>query len=446
MDETLFDLPPTEANRSQPEGSGRPRLQRPRRDQVELRPTDLESLLPPDHRARLVWAFVEGLDLSALYAEIRAVEGHSGRPPIDPAILVSLWLYATLEAVGSARALDRLCGEHDAYRWLAGGVGVNYHTLAAFRVDQAGILDGLLTESVAALLADGLVTLTRVAQDGVRVRASAGAASFRRRDTLAACLAAAEAQVAALRAELDDDPGATSRRVAAARERAARERVERVRHALAQLPALEAAKRRTARKGEPPQEPRASTSDPEARVMKMADGGFRPAFNAQLATDTASQLIVGVAVGNVGSDRGQLGPMVGQIEQRYSRSPDAVLVDGGFVNLAEIDALAAGACGMTLYAPPSTPRDKTRDPRIPLPTDSPAVAAWRSRMGTEAAKQIYRERAATAECVNAIARNRGLRHIPVRGLERARAILLWFALAHNLMRAVALRAAAAAAT
>jgi len=391
-----------------------------------------------------VWAFVEGLDLAPLYDRIKATEGHAGRPPIDPAILVSLWLYATIEAVGSARALDRLCAEHDAYRWLCGGVSVNYHTLADVRVEHADLLDGLLTESVAVLLADGLVTLSRVAQDGMRVRASAGAASFRRRDTLAACLAEAEAQVAALKAELDDDPGATSRRVAAARERAARERVERVRHALAQLPALEAAKRRTARKGEPPQEPRASLSDPDARVMKMADGGFRPAFNAELATDTASQVIVAVGLTNAGSDQGQLTPMLGQLERRYDRAPDAVLVDGGFVNLAEIEALAESAGGTTLYAPPPTPRDPTRDRHAPLPGDPPAVAAWRIRMGTPEAKRIYRERAATAECVNAIARNRGLRHIGVRGLAKARAILLWFALAHNLMRALVLRAAATA--
>lgn len=140
-----------------------------------------------------MWAFVESLDLTAFHARIKAVEGHSGRPPIDPAILVSLWLYATLEGVGSARALDRLCDEHDAYRWLAGGVGVNYHTLAAFRVEQADLLDRLLTESVAALLADGLVTLATVAQDGMRVRASAGAASYR--PTLEHFLAEAEAQV-----------------------------------------------------------------------------------------------------------------------------------------------------------------------------------------------------------------------------------------------------------
>ena len=444
MDDTLFDLPPTEAGPREPEGRGRPRLQRPDRDQITLRPSDLESLLPPDHRVRLVWAFVEGLDLAPLYDRIRAVEGHAGRPPIDPAILMALWLYATIEAVGSARALDRLCGEHDAYRWLAGGVSVNYHTLAAFRVEHAGLLDGLLTQGVAALIVEGHVTLAGVAQDGMRVRASAGAASFHRRATLAAALAEAGAQVAALKAELDDDPAATARRIAAARERAATERAERVRAALEALPELEAAKRRSAPSGSPPREARASLTDPEARVMKMADGGYRPAYNVELATDTASQVIVGVELTNAGSDQGQLTPMLRQLERRYDRAPGAVLVDGGFVNLAEIEALAESACGTTLYAPPPAPRDPTRDRHAPLPGDAPPVAAWRIRMGTEEAKRIYRERAATAECVNAIARNRGLQRIPVRGLEKARAILLWYALAHNLMRAIALRAAATA--
>jgi transposase len=437
MDE-LFDLPPTEAGPAEPEGRARPRLQRPQRDQITLRPSDLESLLPADHRARLVWAFVEGLDLAPLYDRIRAVEGHPGRPPIDPAILVSLWLYATLEGVGSARALDRLCAEHDAYRWLAGGVGVNHHTLAAFRVDEADVLDRLLTESVAALLADGLVTMAAVAQDGMRVRAGAGAASYRRRPTLERFLAEAEAQVAALKAELDDDPAATARRIAAARERAATERAERVRRALEHLPELEAAKRRA---GKPAGEARASTTDPEARVMKMADGGYRPAYNVQFAADTRSQVIVGLDVIATGNDQGQLSPMVRQLEGRYGRAPDALLADAGFLKTADIDALA---CGTTLYVPVRTAEAATRDPYQPLPDDSPAVAAWRIRMGTDKAKELYKDRAATAECVNAIARNRGLQRFGVRGREKARAISLWFALAHNLMRAVALREAAAA--
>jgi transposase len=440
MDDTLFELSPGEPSGSAGPEPGRPRLQRPNRGQLELRSVDLDGLLPADHRARLVWAFVEGLDLAPLYEPIRAVEGHPGRPPIDPAILTALWLYATLEGVGSARALDRLCDEHDAYRWLCGGVGVNYHTLAAFRVDHADILDRLLTESVAALLADGLVTLAAVAQDGMRVRAGAGAASYRRRTTLERFLAEAETQVAALKAELDDDPAATSRRVAAARERAATERASRVRRALERLAELEAAKRRT---GKPVDGARSSTTDPEATVMKMADGGFRPAYNVQFAADTRSQVIVGLDVSTAGTDQGQLTPMVRQLRQRYGRDPAALLADAGFQKVAEIEELATVACGTTLYLPVRRPLDPTRDPHTPLPTDSPAVAAWRVRMGTAEAHELYKDRAATAECVNAIARNRGLQRFRVRGPDKARAITLWFALAHNLMRTLVLREAAA---
>ena len=399
MDDTLFALPPTEPPESEVLPPGVPRLQRPNRGQLELRSVDLDGLLPADHRARLVWAFTEGLDLGPLYEWIRAVEGHPGRPPIDPAILTALWLYATLDGVGSARALDRLCAEHDAYRWLCGGVGVNYHTLAAFRVEQTDILDRLLTESVAALLADGLVTMATVAQDGMRVRASAGAASYRRRPTL--------------------------------------ERTERVRRTLAQLPELEAAKRR---RRKPAGAARASTTDPEAKVMKMADGGYRPAYNVGFAADTKSQVIVGLDVIAAGNDQGQLGPMVRQLRQRYGRDPDALLADAGFLTTAEIDELA---CGTTLYLPVRQPADPIRDPHQPLLDDSPAVAAWRVRMGTAEAKEIYKDRAATAECVNAIARNRGLQRFGVRGPDKARAIALWFALAHNLMRTVVLREAAA---
>jgi transposase len=399
-----------------------------------LRPIDLESLLPEDHRARIVWAYVEGVDLAPLYQDIAAVEGEAGRPATDPKILLALWLYATLEGVGAARALDRLCTTHVAYQWLCGGVSMNYHTLADFRTAQGAFLDTLLTQGVAALLAHGLVTLERVAQDGVRVRASAGAASFRRRPTLEACLAEAEAQVRTLRAELEAHPGATTARQRAARERATRERQARVALALAELPALEAKKRPEDRT-----KARASTTDPEARVMKMADGGYRPAYNLQFATDTGAQVIVGVDATNAGTDHGQLAPMVTQIADRHQQPPAATLADGGFVTKEDIAAVSDRT---TVYAPVPKPKDPTRDPHAPLPTDPPAIAAWRERMGTPEAQGLYKERAATAECVNAQARNRGLRQLGVRGLAKVRVIALWYAVAHNLARAIALGAVA----
>ena len=179
--------------RSMPQGA--PRVQSAVRNQVELRACDLDAALPAEHQARAVWAFVQSLDLQALYARIRAVEGSVGRAPIDPAILMSLWLYATLDGVGSARELDRLCDSDDAYRWLCGGVGVNHHTLGDFRVEHTLWLDIQLTRNVAALLSQGLVSMNRVAHDGMRVRAHAGAASFRRRETLEQLMQDAEGQV-----------------------------------------------------------------------------------------------------------------------------------------------------------------------------------------------------------------------------------------------------------
>src|SRR5664280_2201582 len=287
----------------------------------------------------------------------------------------------------------------------------------------------------------GEVSLARVAHDGVRVRASAGAGSYRGRRGLGRALEDATAQVAALRVELDDDPGATSRRTAAARERATRERESRVRRALGILPDLEAAKARARARGRqdrPVPEARVSTADPEARVMRMGDGGYRPAYNGQLTTDVASGLVCGVEVTNQGTDVGRLGPAIERLEHAFGRRPAEMLADGGYVSLAEIDHLAA--CGTVLYAPPPV-RPPARDGRRQHP-DSPAVAEWRARMATPEGQLLYRLRAASAEWVNALARNRGLQQYRVRGLEKIRSVLLWFALAHNLARPLAIRAGA----
>jgi hypothetical protein len=351
-----------------------------------------------------------------------------------------LWLYATLEGVGSARALAWLCSNHNAFRWLAGGVGVNHHTLSDFRTANPDFLDGLLTHSVAVLREQGLVDLNRVAQDGLRVRASAGAASFHRKATLEEHLEEAHEQVARLKEEMDDDPSAPSRRHAAALERAGRERQQRLEQALARLPELEAKKKPDAK-----DQARASSTDPEATVMKMADGGFRPAYNVHYATDCGSLAVLGVGVFTSGSDMGRLAPLLDQIHERFDARPAEVLADGGFASLSDIEEAQASPRNATVYVPVPKPKDPARDRHEPLPGDSASVAAWRQRMKTEEAKAIYKERAATAECINAQARNRGLVRLLVRGLEKVQAIALWFAVAHNLVRGIRLRAAALAA-
>jgi len=415
--------------------AGAPRLLEANRSQIELRASDLESLLPEDHRARLVWGYVVRQDLSKLDEAIKARGSNAGRAAIDPRVLFALWLYATLDGVGSGREVARLVLEHDAYRWICGGVSVNYHALNDFRAGNEALMDELLTDNVAALAAVGAISLERVAQDGMRVRADAGAASFRRQSSLDEHLSQARELVQTIKTRAQADPGLGKRRAQAARQRAAREREERIQAALEQLPEVAAAKKRSGSKAEA----RASTTDADARVMKMGDGGFRPAFNVQLATTCEEQVIVGMEVVNAGSDMAQLAPMVEQVEQRLGRSPDEWLVDGGFPAHEQIDA----AAGKTeVYAPVPEPRAKKdeqgnqieQDKHQPKPDDSEAVAQWRARMGSDKAKEIYKQRAATAECVNAQARNRGLQRMPVRGLPKVRSVVGLFVLAHNLMR------------
>lgn len=425
-----------------------PRLLQPNRLQVELRASDLESLLEQDHRARLVWGYVERQDLGVLLDAVKARGASPGRRAIDPRVLFALWLYATLEGVGSGREIARLAQEHDAYRWICGGVSVNYHALNDFRSLNEALMDELLTHNVAALAAVGAVRLERVAQDGMRVRASAGAASLRRRPRLQRHLADARELVQRLKQQARSDPGLAERRAQAARLRAAQDREQRIERALARLPELEAAKRRN---GEKSEAARASSTDADATNMKMADGGFRPAYNVQLASDCASQVIVGVDVTRSGSDMAQMSPMVAQVEQRLGRAPGQWLVDGGFPAHGQLDAVAEKT---EVYAP--VPRakaskgkgkDKDKDDGDPpasgsefepKPGDSDAVAQWRQRMSSDAAREIYKERAATAECVNAQARNRGLQRLAVRGLVKVRAVAKLYALAHNLMRIAAL--------
>ena len=426
---------------------GAPRLLQPNRSQVELRASDLESLLPADHRARLVWGYVVHQDLSQLIEDIKARGTTAGRAAIDPHILFALWLYATLQGVGSGRELTRLSQEHDAYRWICGGVSVNYHALNDFRAGNEALMDNLLTDNVAALAAVGAISLTRVAQDGMRVRADAGAASFRRQASLQEHLQEANELVQTLKAQAQSDPGLASRRAQAAQLRAAQEREARIQAALKQLPEVAAVKKRNGSKTEA----RSSTTDADARVMKMGDGGFRPAFNVQFATTCQDQVIVGMDVVNAGSDMAQLSPMVSQVAQRLGQSPDEWLVDGGFPAHAQIDAVADKT---TVYAPVPEHRvrqdvkedehkgdqkvDWALDKNQPKSGDSEAVAQWRVRMSAEQAKEIYKQRAATAECVNAQARNRGMLRMPVRGLTKIRSVVGLFVLAHNLMRTAVL--------
>jgi transposase len=432
----LFPLPRPEVQSVPP--ATRPeqaRVLRANRQQVEWAPRDLDAMLPQDHRARDIWALLEKLPLASFYQSIKAVLDRPGRPATDPQVLLALWVLATIENVGSARELARLCEEHDAYRWLRGGVPINYHMLADFRTGHRAALDQLLSQVVAMLMAADAVTLEQVAQDGLRVRASAGGSSFGKKEKLEACLKVARARVEAL-GRVQPEPN-LSKRNQKAQERAAKERLGRVEQALSYLPELEAVKEKQRKlKGvarEKVGEPRLSTTDPEARIMKMADGGFRPGYNVQMATDAAKGVIVGVAVTASGADAGQAGPMEEQVQKRTGRHAGAYLVDGGYVSRQDITQLEQR--GVPVYAP-VRPRRSVPETEMykPRPGDSPEVVAWRERMSTEAGQAAYRKRAATAEWANAQARLHGITQFKVRGLEKVTTVMLLTVVSLNLMR------------
>ena len=439
----LFELPPTEERApAPPTRREEARVLKANRQQLQWQPRDLDSLLAEDHSARAIWGLLEKLDLSAFYGSIKATLERPGRPTTDPQVLLALWLLGTVEGIGSARKLTRLCQEHDAYRWLCGGVPINYHMLSDFRVAHQGALDVLLTQIVASLMAAGAVTLERVAQDGMRVRASAGDSSFRRQKTLEKHLEEARAQVTRLAQEREHpDPGVT-RREQQARERAARERVERVEQALEYLPQAQAAKERQQQTRTIIQRakvtaPRVSSTDPQARIMKMPDGGFRPAYNVELATEQAQGVIVGVSVIREGTDAGQALPMEEQVMKRTGQHPGAYLMDGGFATREDITALEER--DVTVYAPVRLPRNKPEEERYqPRYGDSPQVTRWRQRMATEEAKAVYRQRGSTAEWANAQVSQHGVSRFTVRGVVKLTSVMLLVAVGHNLLRWAAL--------
>ena len=434
----------------------KPRLRRPDRHQTLLVPVCPDDLVPPDHEVRPVVAVVAKMDLSRLHEPIKAVEGDPGRNATDPALLVALWLYATIRGESSARRLATLCEESRPFQWLCGGVTVNHHLLSDFRTTHLDALDDLFTQCIAALADKGLVKVARISQDGTRVRASAGAASFRREARLEKLLDEARRHVAEVRRQFEDEAYAAEvgARRRAAQERAAREREQRLEAALEELPDLKRRQKEAARRagngvrGQKirEKEPRVSTTDArlargfdrprglataeadaEARVMKMPDGGFRPAYNVQFATDTESRAVVGVDVTNEGSDGAGLSePMRDQVEARTGRNVEEHLLDGGYLRSSRRS------------------RSRSRTAGAPRPGDSEAVLAWKERMHSDDGKEIYKERASirlwrdlasrTSETVNADVRcHRGLGPLPVRGLKKVRCVILWIALAYNVM-------------
>jgi transposase len=410
-----------------------PRLRRPVRDQMIMRPCSIDELLADDHDARLVWNLVQTWDLSRFLQTIRARGEAPGRASTDPRLLISLWLYAATQGVAGGRELARLCEQSDPYRWLCGSVSVNYHMLNDFRVEHIEPLKDLLTQMLAVLIRGEVVTVSRIAQDGTRVRAGAGAKSFKRRETIEASLQRAKAHLEIIANQAKKSEDASERR-RLAEQKAAQRRVDRMNQALQELIKVEASKAQQKEKPTKSKPAKASTTDPEARFLRMPDGGNRPAYNVQLAVDTESRAVVGVDVTNAGSDAGLAEPMREQVQERCGQQVGEQLLDGGYVRLDDLDRAAAADPAVTLTMPVPKPRKKDADPYQPKKTDSEAVAAWRQRMGTAEVKQGYKDRASTIETVNAeLKTGRGLSPFRVRGLSKVRCVALWSVLAYNVM-------------
>ena len=396
-----------------------PRVSRPIRNQAEIRFELPEDALAPEHPARVLWSVFSRMDLSGFLSDARAFEGGPGRSTTDPRMLLTLWTYAISRGVGSAREIERLTRTDVAYVWIVGQRRPSRTTIAEFRVSHLDALDGLLTDVLAALLEQGVLELQTVAIDGMRVRANASAPSFRREASLEELREQAALHLKAVLAQADD-PGLSALQHAA-REAKARDFQRRVDAALEVVGRLNG----TRKPGSKPA--RASSTDSEARVMKMADGGFRPAMNVQMATAGSvmggPRTIVAVGVNHVGSDMGTLVPMVEQLERRTGALPQRVLADA---NHASHHAIA------TLV-------ERGVDVLVPLPERTyerggiAPIQAWKQRMASADAKEAYRARASLCELTNANARRMGLTRLLVRGVAKATCVALLTAITHDVL-------------
>jgi transposase len=437
MQEALFcgmDAASTSSQPAEQSRLGAARMRLADRSQVAMQMCSIDELVPVDHPVRIVWDAVCQMDLSRFAAPIQAREFTEGRPANDVRVMVGLWLWAAVNNVAGGRLLERLCQRDVTYKWMCGGLGMNYHTLNDFRVGHQAALDELFTATLGRLMHGGLVSVRRISQDGLRVRASAGAGSFHRRPTLEKCLAEAEAHLADLKKRQNSPENQGVDEQDKGREAAAAaDRLERVKAALSELTQVEAAKAKSHdKKRERPG--RASTSDPEARVMKMPNGGFNPAYNVQLASDPISRAIVGVMVSNSGVDSPLSEPMRQQVEQRTGEKVSEHLIDGGYVNLDGIDRAAEQEVDLYMPVPEPNKNSKVVDRFERREEDTDAIAEWRSRMNSEQAKEIYAQRASTSETINADVRTyRGMSPLAVRGIAKATCVALWSALAYNLM-------------
>jgi transposase len=406
---------------------GKPRIEEPQRAQGEMRFEYPEDALELSHSARVIWNLLGLMDLSAFSKGCESVEGAAGRSLKSPRMLLALWLYALSQAVGSAREIARLVRSDLAYRWIAGNVDVSHQKLSQFRVGYGEALSELMTNVLATLMNKGLLSLSVVAQDGTRTRAAASAPSFRSYGSLLQCREQAKLHVKAVLAAADDPE--YTRAQHAARAKAARDHQERVEAAIATVTELQS------HRSPSDSSARASTTDAEARVMKMGDGGFRPAYNVQYAVAGSAmggpRTIVGVNVTNLGSDMGSMAPMVEQIEERTGHRPAALLADGGHAK--NDDVAATRRMGVDVIVPPAETA-KTIEKLKAEGADS-EVIAWRERMETDEAKKLYRARAGLVELANAHQKtHHGITQVLVRGAAKVTCVILLNAIGSNLLQ------------
>jgi transposase len=500
----LIKLPPAEESSNMaevssgkyPEKIRKPRFQRIDREQLSWQALNVDRLISEDHQARAIWEFVGKLDLSGYTKDVRAVEGLAGRPLLNPQLLISLWVYAYSQGVGSARAIERLCEHDPAYQWLTGMEVVNAHSLSDFRVEHESELKGLFIQILGLLNAEGMITLERLTQDGTKIRASAAPDSFRGKDRIEKALDVAREHVKAVDQLSEEETG---KRVERARQRACRERKERLETALKQFD-----KTRSEGGVKDNKKPRVSMTDPEARIMKQPDGGFAPSYNVQVNTDAANGLIVAVGVTQAGNDLNQLTSGVDRVLQNLGMTPKQVVADGGYVsrdNILEMDSrnvdFIAPQCdevgkaksnydargiskeyessqfiydsaadifqcpqGKTLHFKSKDesdskvvslyradtadchncaakgqccPENKKSGRSVQRIEELPQIIKFRQKMETESAKEIYRTRSQIAETPNLwIKAKFKLRQFSVRGLKKVGMESIWVCLTYNI--------------
>lgn len=430
MDDSTTSLFAAAETRSTPPRAavrGKPRIEEPQRAQGEMRFEIPDDAVPEGHEARTLWNVLGTLDLAAFGAQSASVEGKAGRSLKSPRMLLTLWLYAIARGVGSAREIARLTKSDAAYRWIVGDLDVSHHKLSQFRVGHGEALDTLMTDVLASLMEKGLLSLDLVAQDGTRTRAAASAPSFRTHGSLLQCRKQAALHLKAVLAAADDPE--YTRAQHARRAAAARDFQERVEAAIATVAELQ-------KKRKPSDElVRASTTDAEARNMKMPDGGFRPAYNVQYAV-AGSELggprtIVAVQVTNIGSDMGSLTPMAEQVESRTGELPRTVLADGGHAKNEDIATLRGK--GVDVLVPP--PENAKPIEQLRQQGANPEVIAWRERMETAEAQQQYRARAGLCELTNAHQKDHhSIKQFLVKGLDKVTCVVLLSVLTSNLLQ------------